>query len=115
MKKLTSQKRCALQTARKLLQEKAIAIANDIRGLLRNFELKVGLVGTADLEDRVRELTEDIPDLAEIMAALLTTRQKLREEFSRLHRKVSEIAKGTAICRRLMTVPGVGPVTSLAL
>jgi transposase len=39
VKTLTSQKRRALLTARKLLQEKAIAIENDIRGLLRNFGL----------------------------------------------------------------------------
>jgi transposase len=36
VKTLTSQKHRALLTARKLLQEKAIAIENDIRGLLRN-------------------------------------------------------------------------------
>lgn len=37
VKTLTSQKRRALLTARKLLQDKAIAIENDLRGLLRNF------------------------------------------------------------------------------
>jgi transposase len=41
VKTLASQKQRALLTARKLLQEKAIAIDNDIRGLLRNFGLKV--------------------------------------------------------------------------
>jgi transposase len=35
-----------LLTHRKLLQSKAIAIENDLRGTLRNFGLKVGLVGT---------------------------------------------------------------------
>jgi transposase len=44
VKTLTSQKRRVLLTARKLLQEKAIAIENDIRGLLRNFGLKVGML-----------------------------------------------------------------------
>lgn len=39
VKTMISQKRRALLTARKLLQEKAIAIENDIRGLLRNFGL----------------------------------------------------------------------------
>ena len=33
-------------THRKLLQSKAIAIDNDLRGTLRNFGLKVGMVGT---------------------------------------------------------------------
>ncbi len=56
---LTSQKHRALLTARKLLQEKAIAIANDIRGLLRNFGLKVGLVGKVKFEERINELVED--------------------------------------------------------
>jgi hypothetical protein len=34
-----------LLTHRKLLQSKAIAIENDLRGTLRNFGLKVGMVG----------------------------------------------------------------------
>ena len=50
VKTLTSQQRRALLTARKLLQEKAIAIENDIRGLLRNFGLKVGIVGAVGFE-----------------------------------------------------------------
>ena len=44
VKTLASQHRRTLLTARKLLQEKAIAIENDIRGLLRNFGLKVGII-----------------------------------------------------------------------
>ncbi len=38
---LTSQKRRALLTAHKLVQEKAVALENDMRGMLRNFGLKV--------------------------------------------------------------------------
>ena len=45
VKTLTSQKHRALLTARKLLQEKAIALENDMRGLLSNFGLKVGPIG----------------------------------------------------------------------
>ena len=50
VKTVTSQQRRALLTARKLLQEKAIAIENDLRGLLRNFGLKVGMTGTVRFE-----------------------------------------------------------------
>ncbi|MGO7793168.1 IS110 family transposase, partial [Rhizobium ruizarguesonis] len=56
VKTLTSQKRRALLTARKLLQEKAIAIENDVWGLLLNFGLKVGIIGTVGFEARIREL-----------------------------------------------------------
>jgi transposase len=63
---------------------------------------------------QIRELVEGVQDLVEIMSSLLAARQKLRDEFARLHRKVVEIAKGDIVCNRLVTIPGVGPVTSLA-
>jgi transposase len=114
VKTLTSQKRRALLTARKLLQEKAIAIENDIRGLLRNFGLKVGVVGVGKFDERIRELVEGVPDLIEIMQPMLAARQKLREMFTALHRKLLSVVREDDVCRRLMTIPGVGPVVSLA-
>ncbi|RWX05681.1 IS110 family transposase, partial [Rhizobium leguminosarum] len=114
VKTLTSQKRRALLTARKLLQEKAIAIENDIRGLLRNFGLKVGFIGTIGFEARIHELIDGTPDLGEIISPLLAAREKLRAEFAKLHRKVLDLVRDDDTCRRLMTIPGVGPVTSLA-
>jgi transposase len=114
VKTLTSQKRRVLLTARKLLQEKAIAIENDIRGLLRNFGLKVGAVGVVKLDERIRELVEGMPELTEIIWPLLAVRWKLREEFATLHRKLLAIVRDDSVCRRLMTIPGVGPVVSLA-
>ena len=97
-----------------VLQEKAIAIENDIRGLLRNFGLKVGIIGKVRFEDRIRELVAGLPELAEIMACLLEARQSLRERFATLHRKVLVTVRDDDVCRRLMTIPGVGPVVSLA-
>ncbi|MFA3918854.1 IS110 family transposase [Ruegeria hyattellae] len=114
VKTLVSQKRRALLTAGKLLQEKALAIENDIRALLRNFGLKVGAVGAIKFEARVRELAEGRSDLIEIMTSLLAARSRLREEYSRLHRRVLEIVRDDMVCRRLITIAGVGPVTSLA-
>jgi transposase len=51
---LRSQKLRMLLTPRKLLQSKAIAIDNDLRGALRNFGLKVGVVGTVKFEARIK-------------------------------------------------------------
>ncbi|PVE22539.1 IS110 family transposase [Microvirga sp. KLBC 81] len=114
VKTLSSQKRRALLTARKLLQEKAIAIENDVRGLLRNFGLKVGVVGATRFEARIRELVESMPDLIDIIEPLLEARRELREHFAVLHRKLLALVRNDEVCRRLMTVPGVGPVVSLA-
>lgn len=114
VKTLTSQRRRALLTARKVLQEKTIALENDLRGHLGNFGLKVGMAGAVTFETRICELVEGRLDLEEIVGPLLAARRKLREEFNRLHGKVLALARDDATCARLMTVPGVGPVTALA-
>jgi transposase len=94
VKTLASQKRRALLTARKLLQEKAIAIENDMRGLLRNFGLKVGVASAATFEQRIRELVEGMPELSDLMEVLLDARRKLREQFNKLHRRLFSITGG---------------------
>src|SRR5258706_9144770 len=113
VKTLRSQKLRMLLTHRNLLQSKAIAIDNDLRGTLRNFGLKVGVVGTVKFEARIKELVENLPDLAVLVEPLLMVRRVLREQFSILHRRLLAIVRDDEVCRRLMTVPGVGPVVAL--
>src|SRR6188474_2593844 len=81
VKTLRSQKLRMLLTHRKLMLSKAIAIENDLRGTLRNFGLKVGMVGTVRFEARIRKLVEDLPDLAALVEPLLVVRRTLREQF----------------------------------
>jgi transposase len=113
VKTLRSQKLRMLLTHRKLLQSKAIAIDNDLRGTLRNFGLKVGVVGASKFEARIRELVENLPDLAELVEPLLIVRRTLREQIGILHGRLLVIVRTDDVCRRLMTVPGVGPVVAL--
>src|SRR5438128_6541022 len=113
VKTLRSQKLRMLLTHRKLLQSKAIAIDNDLRGTLRNFGLKVGMVGTVRFEARIRELVENLPDLAALVEPLLIVRRTLREQIVILHRRLLAIVRDDEVCRRLMTTPGVGPVVAL--
>jgi transposase len=102
-----------LLTHRKLLLSKAIDIENDLRGTLRNFGLKVGMVGTVKFEARIKELVENLPDLAVLVEPLLVVRRVLREQIKILHRRLLTIVRDDEVCRRLMTVPGVGPVVAL--
>jgi transposase len=113
VKTLRSQKLRMLLTHRKLLQSKAIAIDNDLRGTLRNFGLKVGAIGTVKFEVRIKELLENLPDLAELVEPLLIVRRALREQIGILHRRLLAVVRNDDVCRRLMTVPGVGPVVAL--
>jgi transposase len=113
VKTLRSQKLRMLLTHRKLLQSKAIAVDNDLRGTLRNFGLKVGMVVAARFEVRIRELVQGLPDLAVLVEPLLVVRRVLREQIAVLHRRLIAVVRDDEVCRRLMTVPGVGPVVAL--
>jgi len=113
VKTLRSQKLRMLLTHRKLLQSKAIALDNDLRGTLRNFGLKVGMVGKVKFEARIQELVENLPDLAELVEPMLIVRRTLREQIGILHGRLLAIVRNDDVCRRLMTVPGVGPVVAL--
>ena len=113
VKTLRSQKLRMLLTHRKLLQSKAIAVDNDLRATLRNFGLKVGVVGTVKFEARIKELVENLPDLAMLVEPLLIVRRVLREQIGILHRRLLAVVREDDVCRRLMTVPGVGPVVAL--
>jgi len=113
VKTLRSQKLRMLLTHRKLLQSKAIAIENDLRGTLRNFGLKVGTAARTRFEARIKELVEDMPDLAALVEPLLVVRRVLREQMAVLHRRLLTVVRDDEVCRRLMTIPGVGSVVAL--
>ena len=80
---------------------------------MRNFGLKVGVAGTAKFDARIKELVENGVDLAARVEPLLVVHRVLREQINILHRRVLAVARDDEVCRRLMTVPGVGPVVAL--
>ena len=61
VKTLVAQEQRMLLTSRKLLQRKLLDLESDLRGTLRNFGLKVGVVGGSRYEARVRELVAGLP------------------------------------------------------
>src|SRR5260370_28975218 len=113
VKTLRSQKLRMLLTHRKLLQSTAIAIENDLRATLRNFGLKVGMVGTVKFEARIKELVENLPDLAVLVHPLLIVRQVVREQLGILHRRLLALVRADDVCRRLMTLPSAAPSAPL--
>ncbi len=113
VKTLESQEQRMLLTARKLVQHKMLDVESDLRGTLRNFGLKVGVVSKAGFEARIRELVEGLPRLAQIVEPLLTIRSVLCREFSKLDKMLLDAVRHDPVCRRLMTAPGVGAVVAL--
>jgi transposase len=103
----------ALLVGRKLLQGKLLDLELGIRGLLRGFGLKVGQVSKGRFAARIRELIAGQPMLERVIEPMLRARETLRQEFHALHRAVLGIVRNDGVCRRLMTVPGVGALVAV--
>jgi transposase len=100
--------------ARAHLVASARDLANQLRGLLRCFGLIVGKGKGQAFEGRVLELVESCPALRPMADALLAARRAVLAEAESLDRVLLREARQDGTCRRLMTVPGVGPITALA-
>ena len=114
-KSISAQEMRALLSARKAIQQAAINLELSIRGVLRNFGLKMGRVAKGRFESRVRELAEGNPMLEAVANPILASRQALRQELVGLEKLLHNYAKQDTVCHTLMTMPGVGPVVALTV
>jgi transposase len=103
----------ALLVARKQLLSKLMDLEASMRGILRGFGLKMGVVTRKGFEARVRELAAGQAMLERITSAMLEARAALWREFEQLHREMLRIVRDDEICRRLMSIPGVGPLVAI--
>jgi transposase len=103
----------ALLIGRKLLQGKLLDVELSIRGILRGFGLKVGAVSKGRFAARIRELIGGQPMLERVVEPMLRAREALHQEFHTLHRAMLGIVRHDTVCRRLMTVPGVGALVAI--
>ncbi len=103
----------SLLVGRKLLQGKLLDVELSLRGILRGFGLKLGQVSKGRFAARVRELVAGQPTLERVAEPMLRAREALRAEFHVLHRAVLAVVREDAVCRRLMTVPGVGALVAV--
>ncbi len=95
------------------------SISNQIRGLLTEHGI-VFARGDAPLAQGLARVLEDatqpIPDrLRELIDELWAEREMLCQRLEKLDAELLSIAKQDPLARRLMTVPGVGPITATAL
>jgi transposase len=63
---------------------------------------------------KVQVLLENKPELWVAIEPLLEARNVMRRQHVVLDRHLSQIARKDEVCRRLMTISGVGPIVSLA-
>jgi transposase len=115
VRNIDMQKMRSLLSNRKLLKRKLIDIENHIRGTLRAYGLLIGAVGRRSYEARDRELLEHSDPIFSVMIeAMPDVRRTIFEGYERLHRILLQVVQHDTVCRRSMTVPGVGPVAALS-
>ena len=112
-KSISAQKVRVILSARKAIQQNMLALETSLRGLLRNFGLKVGAISRGRSEQRIRELAEGNAMLETATAPILRARATLRQELAGLEKLVRQMAQDDPVCVRLMTMPGIGAVVSL--
>jgi transposase len=115
VKNIGMQKMRSLLANRKLRKRKLIDSENHIRGTLRAYGLLIGAVDRVGYETRVRELPDRSDPIFSVMIeAMLDARRAIFSGYEKLHGVLLQVVQHDAVCRRLMTLPGVGPVAALS-
>ncbi len=104
----------ALLSTRKALLKKTMDLANETRGLLKIFGIRLPKsVSHGSFDGIVRPIIEMDDVLAHALVPLLDARVALYQQYLELDRRVKRAASHDEVCLRLMTVPGVGPIAAL--
>ena len=101
----------ALLVARRTVLNEMRSIENVVRAILREAGVKLGTPSRTAFADRVRELAG--AEAMVMVGPLLSILGSMLKEFARLTKQVLDIVRKEEVCRRLMSAPGVGPITAL--
>ena len=104
----------ALVGGRKQLVAVRLDMENHIRGTLKTFGIKLGAVTAAAFSAKVKALLDSKDaTLKATMLVLLDARDALLAQQRLLDKQCRTVATKSDVCKRLMTIPGVGFVTAL--
>jgi len=103
-------------------RERLIRLRKDleghIRGVLKTFGIRLTGIGQGrhrqSFRDQLLAAGQDDPVLAAIADGFISAHYTLCIAAEALEHDLRAIAKGSELARRLMTIPGVGPIVSLS-
>ena len=104
--------------ARDLLVRQRTQCINALRGHLTEYGWVIpkGVPHMARLIERIEDPAELLPEGARaILSVLIATLRALDEQIAVLDAEIVRRAKADLVARRLMTIPGVGPITATAI
>lgn len=109
-----ARQRRSLCGLRQALVSSRTALINTARGWSRTQLLKVSSGQTSTFPERVRKAGQAHRDgLPEALERVLKAIDSLNHQIAVADQELKELAEHDPICVRLMSVPGVGPVTSM--
>jgi transposase len=90
------------------------SMANQLRGLLKLFGLRLGKVTTpGKRRERLEALFAQKPELRPVMEPLIEGLEALEAQIKRSTKLLAASAEADPVTARLMSVPGVGPFVAL--
>lgn len=104
-----------LMSCRHTMVKQKVQLTNTIRGLLKTYGIRLGNCGEASFDEKVRnQLPKEYLFAKEGIEGLLNCFKQLCEEIKKLTKRLEASARKDEDVRRLMTIPGVGPITAIA-
>jgi transposase len=109
----------SLHRARSLAVSHRTAQVNQMRGLLMEYGIVVAK-RVAALRKGIPEILEDAdnaltPMFRELLYGLWNEFLRLDDRIAGFDAQIKHLSEQSAVCKRLMTIPGIGPMVSTAL
>jgi transposase len=114
-----ARERKTMSGLREGLVEARTKLINNVRGWLRTKTQRVRGGAPETFVERVREIEESRKTIAKeelipkYVERTLKAIEALNQQIKEADKEIEEIAEQDEVCRRLMTMPGVGPVTAV--
>ena len=104
----------SLISARKKLVGQRVMLENQIRGLAVVFGARLPRALSRGFIEAALRASDGIEGLSAAMRGLVAARAAVLSAVAAIDADLKRMAKASDACRRLMAVPGVGPLTALA-
>jgi transposase len=109
----------ALHRVRDRLRQRRTSLINQLRAFLLERGITVR-AGVAQLKCRIPELLQTVEQafsarMAAVIQQLVEEWRFIEDQLGRLNLEIKQIAEVDSTCRRLLTVPGIGPLAATAI
>ena len=104
----------SLIAARKKLVGQRVTIDDQIRGLVVVFGVRLPRALSPAFKEAALKVSDGVPGLHAALRGLFAAREAILKAVAAIDADMKRMARTSTVCARLMTVPGVGPITALA-